>query len=230
MRKVSIFFVFFLTFNTYLLADSPLTSSNIHSGYLHKKEIQDAINDGRLTNKWKDYLISPTNDLDMKIAVISAIVAENRLNYEVMPEFFTDAEEFLVYMQNKAGYKSFDEFLNKADGDMLIVTAYLIAMVDYDDFRSLATALDIAKMGADKLPKSYTANIVYALIKAQNADGDYCEIYKATDSVRRDKSLNQDMSDGAVKAIFDYMDLYYDDECEAYEAEGSVGEDKSSRP
>jgi hypothetical protein len=185
----------------WLLADSPLTSTSIYLGYTHESDIKKALDDGKLTNEWKDYLISPKNYLDMKIAVINAIGTEDA----------DSLKEFFSYLLTKGEYKNFDDFLNKANGDMLVVTAYLMAVANYNDDNDLKEALKIAAMGKDKLPKSYTANIVYALIKAQRAfGGDWCEVYNTTNSVRNNKTLNQDMLSGSVKEIFDYMDLYKD--------------------
>ncbi|MDR1007415.1 MAG: hypothetical protein LBL65_02465 [Campylobacteraceae bacterium] len=198
MKKL--FFICVLIFNGWILADSPLTSADIYLSYEQYDDIEKVLKDGKLTDEWKDYLISPENRFDMKIAVVNAIGYEN-----------INSKEFFTYLRKKERYKSFNDFLDKADGQMLIIVAYLMAMENYLDDKIVTKALNIAEKGKNKLPKSYTANIIYVLIKAQKVlNGDWCEAYTAANDVRNDKSLEQDMSSGAIEDIFYYMEMYAD--------------------
>ncbi|MDR1285885.1 MAG: hypothetical protein LBJ88_06770 [Campylobacteraceae bacterium] len=200
LKIKKIFFICMLVFNGWILADSPLTSTDIHLGYEYDNDIKKALKEGNLTDEWKDYLISSENYFGIKIAVINAIGYEN-----------INSKEFFTYLLKKEGYKSFNDFLDNADGQMLIIAAYLIALENYSNDKILIKALNIAKKGKKKLPKSYTANIIYALIKAQKElKGDWCEVYRVVDNVRNDKSLEQDMSGGAISMISYDVKLYAD--------------------
>jgi hypothetical protein len=87
--------------------------------------------------------------------------------------------------------------------------AYLKAM---DNYFEVDEAIVYAEKAVSKNPKSFTYNIICALIKAQKAmDGDWCMVFKITDRVRKDKSLQMDMKQEAFNIIFEYMDLYQDD-------------------
>jgi hypothetical protein len=89
--------------------------------------------------------------------------------------------------------------------------AYLKAL---DNYFEVDEAIKIARKAKVKLPKSYTVNIISALIEAQKAlDSDWCKVYTLTDDVRQDKSLTKDMRDEASKEIFSYMDEYKE-ECQ----------------
>ncbi len=84
--------------------------------------------------------------------------------------------------------------------------AYLQALDNYFD---VSQAIIFAEQALTKNPKSYTFNIICALIKAQLAfDSDWCKVYSLTNEVRLYESLFKDMDEEAIKIIFEYMDLY----------------------
>jgi hypothetical protein len=80
-----------------------------------------------------------------------------------------------------------------------------------DNYFDVQDALEIAEKALSKNKKSYTFNIITALIRAQNVfDKDWCAVYKCTDSVRKNKKLKLDIKKTALDIIFGYMDLYKD--------------------
>ncbi|MDR1975417.1 MAG: hypothetical protein LBQ18_00345 [Campylobacteraceae bacterium] len=198
MRKIVVLIGLLFGFNAAALADSPLTSTEFYAVYEDVAEVVTAVGNQTLSEHLKSYLNSQGSPLEAKIAVVNAIgwVFEGK----------KDAEEFFKYLQKKRGYKNFDDFLAKADGELLIIMAYLKAL---DNYFTVDEAAKIAKRAKEKLPKSYTTNIIYALILAQKEiDGDWCKVYALPNSVRSDKTLNKDMRAEAADIIFEYIDGY----------------------
>ena len=98
--------------------------------------------------------------------------------------------------------------INEASADILICYAYLMAMDDYFDVEK---ALSYAKKAKAKNDKSYTIQIITALIEAQriirNKEA-WCDIYNFTNDVRENKALTIDIKQEAIDIIFKYMDGY----------------------
>jgi hypothetical protein len=188
MRKLLIACMLFFACNVW--ADSPLTSTNIHLGYKDNKYVQKAMKEGVLSDDLKDFIILAKQPLGLKIAVISA------LEWETM-----DPDEFFVYLQEKKKYRDFDDFLQRGSGEMLVVVSYMKARkYGILSYELLDKAMEIAKIGKTKIPKSYTANMVYAIMEAQR-DDKYCKAHE----VDKDPTLIKDMSEKAVKNILEYI-------------------------
>ena len=78
-----------------------------------------------------------------------------------------------------------------------------------DNYFNVKEAIKLAEMAKAKAPKSYTVNLIAALIQAQKTmDDDWCKVFHLTDDVRQNKSLTQDMRPEASEIIFLYMDAY----------------------
>lgn len=206
MKKPALFFCLmmsiFLIPNT-LKADSPLTSTNIYEAYDELLIIDVALEaDGKINQEIMLYLTS-SQSIESKMALINA------LGWNINGQ--NNAETFLDFLQKKKKYKNRADFMEKGTADELLCMAYILAMDNYFDVRE---ALEIAEKALSKNKKSYTFNIITALIRAQNVfDKDWCGVYKSTDSVRKNKKLKLDMKKPAIDIIFGYMDLYKD-ECE----------------
>ena len=198
MKRIGLAYVFLACFYCSLLADSPLTSTDIHLGYPNEPIVAAALKNPVLSKNILEYLESSKNPVAIKIAVINAIGWNVDGN--------TNAETFYQYLQEKNHYKSRTDFISKASGELIICLAYLQALGDYFN---VDTALWMALCAKVKSPRSYTVNMICALIEAQKAmDGDWCEVYELVNRVREDKTLINDMNDNAKAAIFEYMDIY----------------------
>ena len=181
-----------------LFADSPLTSTNIHLGYKNEPIVIEALEKSGLTENILMYLASPSNPIAIKIAVINA------LGWEMGGHTYSDV--FFRYLQKERKYKNMDKFTKKASGELIICMAYLKALGNYFE---VDDAILLAQKAKKNNPKSYTVNIVGALIEAQKAmDDDWCEVYEITNRVRENKALIDDMNEDAKNEIFNYMDLY----------------------
>jgi len=182
-----------------VLADSPLTSTNISKAYQDLSIVIKATEaEGILTNELIEYLLNEKNPIANKIALI------NELGWDIDGK--NNAAIFLDYLIQKQGYEDQEDFLNNGKDFEILSMAYLKAL---DDYFNVSEALIYAERALSKNSESYTYNIITALIEAQIATrGDWCKVYKLTDQVRTKTSLETDMRDEAVTIIFDYMDSY----------------------
>lgn len=180
-----------------LFADSPLTSTNISKAYKYSAIVRFASKaEGKLTVKLMNYLIKSRNPIEVKIAVINA------LGWDFNGK--TNSTVFYEYLKEKNGLKD----INEANSDILICFAYLKAL---DNYFNVNDAIIYAQKAKSKNEKSYTINIICALIEAQKVlHSDWCEVYNLTNSVRMNDTLNRDMKEAAMNIIFGYMDLYKD--------------------
>jgi hypothetical protein len=196
MKKILIPFVLFFAFFS-AKADSPLTSTGFYKAYMDNEVVLEAESAGGVINqKIMDYLYGK-NPVDEKMAVINALgwTFEGQSNYDSYRKYLDE---------NGMGKK-------KRKAENLLALAYLKAL---DNYFECADALAIAKQALSMNEKSYTFNIIHGLIKAQvEFDFSWCNVYKATDDVRKNTNLKSDMRPEAKEIIFEYMDLYAGD-CE----------------
>lgn len=186
-----------LLFSQNLVADSPLTSTNISDAYPDSKIVQLASKaDGRLTIDLINFLMEDMHPIELKIALI------NKLGWD---SNFSNSTTFYKNLQFVDEFKNKDEFLKNANADVLICMAYLKAMEHYDD---VDEAITYAKKAKLKNSKSYTINIICALIEAQKVSNasDWAKAKKLMNDVRTNQSLEKDMKQEAIDIIFEYMD------------------------
>lgn len=181
------------------LSDSPLTSTNFSISYQNEEiVIRASKTNGKLTKELIEYLINKSNPVDLKMALI------NQLGWDDKGK--KNSNIFWSYIRLTNNYKSEEEFCNKGNADELICFAYLKAI---DNYFEVDKALKISEIALTKNTNSYTFHIISALIRSQKyLNNDWCEVYKSTDSVRKNTNLNKDLRDEAISVIFDYMDNY----------------------
>ena len=193
------FLIAVISFLPQMKADSPLTSTNFCAAYQHEGVVVYASKtNGILTPEIIQYLMAKKKPIDVKMAVI------NQLGWNMDGK--NNGEIFLAYLLEKKKYKDREDFIENGKDFELLCFAYLKALDNYFD---VGEAFYYVQKAQYKNQKSYTFNIIYGLINAQREfDNDWCEVYQTTDRVRKDPSLNSDMTDDAKKIIFEYMDLY----------------------
>src|SRR5699024_3391634 len=133
-----------------------------------------------------DYIINENNPIDLKVAAI------NELGWSLRGK--NNARLFYEYMK----YRNVLQDINNASADILICYAYFLALDDYFDVEE---AIVYANKAKAKNEKSYTIQIITALIEAQKAldnKDDWCKVYKLTNNVRTNKTLTKDMNDEAI--------------------------------
>lgn len=191
-----IFLILGLFISQNLFADSPLTSSDISKAYKDSNIVQTASrSEGKLNDELLNYLIDSKNPIELKIALI------NELGFD-----FAGKNNSTVFYEYLKKNKLVD--INKTSAEILICFAYLKAMDNYFDVEE---AIIYAKKAKAKNKKSYTINIICALIEAQKAmNSNWCKVYNLTNNVRINKTLIKDMKEESVNVIFEYMDLYKD--------------------
>lgn len=198
MQKNIIIYLFILLNVSFGFADSPLTSTKIADAYKNNDYVKVAIiANGSITMEIMDNLTNKYIPIDIKIAIINALgwQMEGQNNYNT----------FVDYLIEKKFIKSRNH-INNASADILLCMAYVKAMDNYFDVKD---AIKLAEQALKKSPKSYTFNIITALIKAQDMmDDDWCHVYHLTNDVRCNNSLNIDMNQQAIDLIFLYMDAY----------------------
>ncbi len=179
-------------------ADSPLTSTKFATAYYDNDFVQVARqSNGVLTPKLMTFLTNEKIPVDIKMAII------NELGWSVSGK--DNYSAFLNYLVKNKVIKS-KLRIKKASADIILSLAYLKAM---DNYFNVKYAIKLADMAKAKAPKSYTVNLIAALIHAQQVMGnDWCKVFHLTDDVRQNKSLTQDMRPEASEIIFLYMDAY----------------------
>jgi len=194
-------FIFLLSMNLDVHADSPLTSTDISSAYKnHEIVIKASKSNGKLSVELIEYLLIPENSIDIKIAII------NELSWDIDGKI--NSLIFWQYVKELFDYDDEQDFQKHAHGDHLLCMAYLKAL---DNYHNVDKAIVYVDLALDQNKQSYTYNIINSLIKAQKEmDYDWCQVYLLTHKVRLNDNLNKDMKITAVNNIFQYMDLYKD--------------------
>lgn len=186
-----IFLVLFLP--KIIQADSPLSSTPFHDDYTDVDIVLKAEQLNIVNKEISDYLHKESNPLDIKAAVINALGWEANGNYE----------RYCQLVFNRLIIEADIPSLNKGDA---FTIGYLIAMENY---LSPNKALSFLKRAKELDKESFTINIIYNLVRAQIVmEKDFCKVWRYTNKVFNNKSLNDDMRNDAKKVIYDYVVLY----------------------
>ena len=200
MKIVVSVFLFAGFYSAVLFADSPLTSTDFSNAYMDEPIVQNAaMKNGILTEDLMSFLSDQSKPVAVKMAVI------NKLGWNIDGK--NNRVLFINYLKSKKKYNTGADILSKASGDELLCLAYIGAM---DNYFKVDDAILYAESALKKNPKSFTYNIISALIKSQKymMDNSWCEVFAVCDSVRKNKDLNKDFRESAIKIIFDYIGDY----------------------
>ena len=200
--KVFLFTLSFLiTINNNLIADSPLTSTDISKAYKAKIIKKATLCNGNINNNQiLKFLSEKKNNIELKIAVI------NEIGWDINGK--NNSEIYFNYLKKLNDFSSLDDFLNNADAETLICYAYIKSM---DDYFHVDEAISISQVAKKRSNNSCCIHMICSLIEAQKAqDIDWCTVYSIMDDVRKNKSLKKDIKPEAVEIIFNYIDLYKD--------------------
>ena len=195
--KKSMFLALLICCSKFILADSPVTSTNFHTAYQDIPMVVYAGEKGIIDQEIADFLMNPEHEIDLKAAVINALSWDfngksNALRYR----------DFLKEKHNKRYLKK----IHKMEAHDLFCLGYLTAM---DDYFNCYPALEFLEEAVKKQPGSFTMQIILAIVKAQIAfDVNWCEVWKLTDEVLKKDDLERDMRENAIEIIVNYMILY----------------------
>ena len=179
-------------------ADSPITATGFYEAYLDVKMVERAHLEGVMGLEIAEFLTSPENSIDVKTAVINALSwkFDGKNNAELYAYYLA-----LLYHVSVAELDT--EFLSV---DEIFCMGYLTAM---DDYFHPEKALPILEEAHKVIKESFTVSIILALTRGQKAmDYDWCEVWRLTEEVLKNKELRQDLRPEAIKMIMDYMILY----------------------
>ena len=186
------------SFPTTSHADSPITATKFYEAYLDVKMVERAHLEGVMGLEIAEFLTSPEKPIDVKAAVINALSwrFDGKNNAELYAYYLA-----LLYHVSVAELDT--EFLSV---DEIFCMGYLTAM---DDYFHPEKALPILEEAHKVIKESFTVSIILALTRGQKAmDYDWCEVWRLTEEVLKNKELRQDLRPEAIKMIVDYMVLY----------------------
>lgn len=218
-KSLLLFSLILFCLGNYCFADAPLTDTDISAAYethvlvntnLHADTRNNTFDFSDKVPKWITYVASDEIPLDVKIAIINKlgwkIIGDNKAKMFAEYLEFNSAKGDLYYSNERVAKIMIEKDLSK---DLLICLAYMMAL---DDYYNMEFPLILAEKAREKNQeaKSYTVEIIYGLIQAQDAflNNDWCGTFRATDRVRKDNTLKKDLREGAIDNIFEYMDLY----------------------
>lgn len=179
-------------------ADSPITATKFYEAYMDVKMVERAHLEGVMGLEIAEFLTSPENPIDIKAAVINALSwkFDGKNNAELYAYYLA-----LLYHVSITELDT--EFLS---ADEVFCMGYLTAM---DDYFHPEKALPILEEAHKVMKESFTVSIIMALVRGQAVmDYDWCEVWRLTEEVLKNKELKQDLRPEAIKMIIDYMVLY----------------------
>ena len=195
---VGLLLIVLFSFPTTSHADSPITATKFYEAYLDVKMVERAHLEGVMGLEIAEFLTSPEKPIDVKAAVINALSwrFDGKNNAELYAYYLA-----LLYHVSVAELDT--EFLSV---DEIFCMGYLTAM---DDYFHPEKALPILEEAHKVIKESFTVSIILALTRGQKAmDYDWCEVWRLTEEVLKNKELRQDLRPEAIKMIMDYMILY----------------------
>ena len=176
-----------------------ITSTDFSKAYRNETIIIKASKaNGKLTKEFMIYLCDENSPIEVKMALI------NELGWNSKGK--ANSVKFFKYLKRTEGFSTESDFFKNGNSGELLCMGYLKAMENYFE---VDDALRYAEDALSKTPKSYTFQIITGLIRAQKSlNKDWCKVYKMTNEVRSNVSLDKDMKDEAIAIIFEYMDIY----------------------
>ena len=186
------------TFSAVTYADSPITATKFYEAYLDVKMVERAHLEGVMGLEIAEFLTSPENPIDVKAAVINAL--SWRFDGKNNAELYA---YYLALLYHVSVIELDTEFLC---ADEIFCIGYLTAM---DDYFHPEKALPLLEEAHKVMKDSFTVSIILALARGQKVmDYDWCEVWRLTEGVLKNKDLRQDLRPEATKMIVDYMVLY----------------------
>lgn len=179
-------------------ADSPITSTDFSKAYQDYDIVKKAKQTGTLDLEMAQYLSSPSTPIDIKAALINALSwkFEGKRNATLYRQYLG-----VTYNQPTEELKP-----EQLSDDELFALGYLTVMDDYFKPEKAQPYLEAAQQ---RNPTSYTVAMVNALTQAQvELDSDWCQVWRVTEKVVNDSTLDQDLRPAAQKIILDYMGPY----------------------
>lgn len=188
--------IFFVSQQSVVYADSPVTSTAIYQAYLDVKMVTESKNNG-LSEKVVDFLSSKDSPLDERAAVINALYSD-----QIWEERnFTDEYAIQVYGMT---FDSLD--IGGLRADEVFVLGYMTVLDHY-----MAPDLYWLSQARKDIPDSMTVAIVYTIALSQQ---DMMCSWNYIEQIISDKNLHMDIRQDALDIIVRYMELYEGSPCQ----------------
>lgn len=199
MKKIfCLSFIFACACVPVLKADSPVTSTVFYSAYMEHEIVGYAEQSGVLDDKIAAYLLDEGNLIDVKAAVINA------LGWDYYGT--NNSATFMDHVAKAHGTTAAKLNYASLSGSELMCMGYLKIM---DNYNSTDTALQILELARQKMSRSFTVNMIWAIADAQQKfDADWCGVWTNTAQVLNNTALVRDMKTSAIQSVVDYMILY----------------------
>ncbi len=179
-------------------ADSPVTSTVFYNAYMEHEIVGYAEQSGMIDEKIAAYLLDGDNLIDVKAAVINA------LGWDYYGKHNSDT--FMDYLSKAHGTAAGKLTYASLSGSELMCLGYLKIM---DNYNTTDTALQILELARQKMSRSFTVNMIWAITDAQQKfDADWCGVWTNTAQVLNNTALVRDMKTSAIQSVVDYMILY----------------------
>jgi hypothetical protein len=201
MKKILLLII--CTFTTSLSwGDSPLTYTEFHKAYIDVPIVQSALSSkGKISNEIMSYLVSVTNPLDVKLAIINAIGWSNNgpKKSDAFLNFVVKTKKYNAGINGKS-----IAFKWNATADELICFAYIRAMEDYFD---VIYPNEIAQLALQKNPNSLAVNLISGLIKAQGLFllNEWCYAAIQFNAIEKKTLLTRDLRTEGKFIICEYV-------------------------
>ncbi|HHT9116949.1 MAG TPA: hypothetical protein ACFYEL_10800 [Candidatus Wunengus californicus] len=201
MKKILVLVILLkllLIFPTATHADSPITATKFYEVYMDVKMVERAHLEGVMGLEIAEFLTSPENTIDVKASVINAL--SWRFDGKNNAELYA---YYLALLYHVSVTELDTEFLS---ADEIFCLGYLTIM---DDYFHPEKALSLLEEAHKVMKDSFTVSIILALARGQAVmEYDWCEVWRLTEEVLKNKELRQDLRTEAIKMIMDYMILY----------------------
>lgn len=180
--------------------DSPVTSTPFHQAYQDNPLVADAAENHLLTEEMVKYLLKRRNPLDQKLAILNALSWGSTAtgNLTILKDAITEKRKIAV-LSPESRMKPHDQLL----------LGYMMLLENYFEPKLAAPYIE---KGADRLPKSRTAQVIRAICRAQvSFDESWCQVWRHYEEVANREDLKNDFREKADRIIYDYLVLYKED-------------------
>lgn len=152
-----------------------------------------------LSEEMVRFLLDDSKTLGARVALINALSWD--FNGKQNAAVFEEA------LLKKYRLKELSEQYDVLEADDLTCLSYLKAM---DNYFEVGEAYQIIQTAKKKAPRSYAVQMIAALIESQHhtVGFDWCEVYLTCMIARQDPTVDKDLKEEAVDAIFNYIDIY----------------------
>lgn len=199
MKKINLIALAILGFFSLGFASNPVTMTDFHTVFNYLNEVNHVAEHGLIDGRVVSFLVDENTPIDQKAAVINALVINNKTK--------SNALTFRQYVARKyqENWENLD--LNKLNGEELFCLGYITIV---DEGGNSADGMNMLELATQKSPESYTIQLFNALAQAQKliVAGDACGAWKATNAVKNNSSLSNDLDAAVSGILFDKMESY----------------------